>query len=104
MRSIPRVEARTCERCGRISISAAARELHHRELANENRAGAIQLIHDGSVLFEHLAGEGFGPPSSGVTLHGEQILHRVRDSLERSALAIALQIAIDIFRLADRGV
>ena len=85
------------------AVTAAARQLHHRELADQNGTGLLELLQNGGGVIEDLAGVRARAPGGELAGVAQQILCAERNALQRAAVALALQLFVHVAGAADGG-
>ena len=80
------------------------RERAERELRDEHRAGLVQPAHDRGVRRRHAIAERLGAVGRRDVLRVEQILHAVRDAVQRTAVLAGGDLGVGLLRARERVV
>ena len=100
---IPRRLARSRERRIRLVVAHAAGELDHRELRNQDSARGAEAFDHRRVVAELLLAVRLGAPGGRIVFRGHEVLHAVRDAVERPAQLASLDLTIGLRRLGERA-
>src|SRR5205823_14653064 len=73
------------------------------EFANEHRAGRGQSLDDRGVAVERLLSIGLRAPGGGIALRRQQILHAVRNSVQRSPPFALADFAVGLASFCERA-
>jgi hypothetical protein len=94
---VPRVVS-----CGRRPL-IAERQLAGRQLGHEHRTRFAETLDDRGVALEGLLGEGPGAPARRIAVGRNDVLHAVRDPVQRAAILASRDLRVRRGRLAKRA-
>src|SRR6185503_7780885 len=100
-RFIPRIPGASADRSRRESVSHPTRELNHRRLADQDRAGRAQLRYHRRIVIEFLIREWPRAPRGRIAFDREQIFRRIRNSVERASVLSRSNLSVGLSRFAE---